>query len=95
LVPPGASAKNGADIKLCLDAMEDIGRFGHIGTVIVAGGDSDFMALSQKVRAAGRRVVGVATAKATNRHWAASCDQFHYYETLVTSGDAPAEEARR
>ena len=32
LFPPGGSAKNGADIRLCLDAMEDIGRFGHIGT---------------------------------------------------------------
>jgi len=43
LFPPGGAAKNGADIKLCLDATEDIGRFRHIGTVIVVGGDSDFM----------------------------------------------------
>ncbi len=27
LFPPGASAKNGADIKLCLDAVEDLARF--------------------------------------------------------------------
>ena len=38
LFPPGASAKNGADIKLCLDATEDISRFAHIGTVIIVGG---------------------------------------------------------
>ncbi|MCJ7798460.1 MAG: NYN domain-containing protein, partial [Polaromonas sp.] len=49
LFPPGGSAKNGADIKLCLDAMEDLGRFGHIGTIIIVGGDSDFMPVSQKV----------------------------------------------
>ena len=54
LFPPGATAKNGADIKLCLDAAEDMARFPHIATVIVVAGDSDFMPLAQKVRAAGR-----------------------------------------
>ena len=83
LFPPGGSAKNGADIKLCLDAMEDMGRFGHIGTVIIVGGDSDFMPLSQKVKAAGRILIGVGARKSTNRHWAKSCHEFRYYENLV------------
>jgi hypothetical protein len=83
LFPPGGGAKNGADIKLCLDATEDIGRFAHIGTVIVVGGDSDFMPVSQKIKAAGRTLVGVGTRKATNRHWAKSCHEFRYYENLV------------
>ena len=50
LFPPGASAKNGADIKLCLDATEDISRFDRIGTIIIGGGDSDFMPVAQKSR---------------------------------------------
>ncbi len=83
LFPPGGAAKNGADIKLCLDATEDIGRFPHIGTVIVVGGDSDFMPVSQKIKAAGRVLVGVGTRKNTNRHWAKSCHEFRYYETVV------------
>ncbi len=83
LFPPGGSAKNGADIRLCLDALEDMGRFGHIGTVLIVGGDSDFMALSQKVKAAGRRLVGIGARKNTNRHWARSCHEFRYYESLV------------
>jgi len=57
LFPPGASAKNGADIKLCLDAAEDIGRFSHIGTVIIVGGDSDYMPVAQKIKAAGRTLI--------------------------------------
>ena len=89
LFPPGGSAKNGADIKLCLDAMEDIGRFGHIGTVIIVSGDSDFMPLSQKVKAAGRTLMGVGTRQNTNRHWAKSCNEFRYYDNLVESLDAP------
>lgn len=83
LFPPGGAAKNGADIRLCLDAMEDIARAPHIGTVVIVSGDSDYVPLAQKVRAAGRRIVGVGLRAATNRHWAASCDAFHYYDTLV------------
>src|SRR5688572_19841491 len=92
LFPPGASSKNGADIRLCLDAMEDVARFDHIRTVIVVGGDSDFTPLSQKIKAAGVTLVGVAARKSTNRHWAKSCHEFRYYESL--SGSAtPAADA--
>ncbi len=93
LFPPGGSAKNGADIKLCLDATEDMTRFDHIGTIVVIGGDSDFMPLAQKVKASGRQVIGVGTRHATNRHWAKSCHEFHFYETLVdeaTLAERPA-----
>ena len=90
LFPPGPSAKNGADIKLCLDAAEDILRFQHIGTVLIVGGDSDFMPVAQKIKAAGRTLVGVGTRRSTNRHWAKSCHDFRYYESLVDE-EAPSE----
>ena len=60
LFPPGGSAKNGADIKLCLDATEDIGRFQHIGTVVVVGGDSDFMPVAH---------MGTRTSRPWCRPW--------------------------
>ena len=90
LFPPGASAKNGADIKLCLDATEDISRFAHIGTVIIIGGDSDFMPVAQKIKAAGRTLIGIGTRKNTNKHWAKSCHEFRYYDSLI---EPPTEEA--
>ena len=83
LFPPGGGAKNGADIRLCLDATEDIRRFSHLGTVMIVGGDSDFMPVAQKIKAAGLRLVGVGTRQATNAHWATSCHGFHYYEELA------------
>lgn len=86
MFPPGASTKNGADIRLCLDAAEDMGRFDHIGTIVIVAGDSDFMPLSQKLKVTGRRLVGVGTRKSTNRHWARSCHAFHYYEDLIEGG---------
>lgn len=81
--PPGANAKNGADIKLCLDVMEDMVRFPHIGTIIVVGGDSDYMPLSYKVKAAGRTLVGIGSRRGTNQHWARSCHEFKFYEGLL------------
>jgi len=81
--PPGANAKNGADIKLCLDVMDDMARFPHIGTIIVVGGDSDYMPLSYKVKAAGRTLIGIGSIRSTNQHWARSCHEFKFYESLL------------
>lgn len=89
LFPPGASAKNGADIKLCLDATEDLSRFSHIKTVIVVGGDSDYMPVAQKIKAAGRTLIGIGNRKNTNKHWAKSCHEFRFYDTLVAPEVVP------
>ncbi len=84
LFPPGGTAKNGADIRLCLDALEDVARFAQIGTVVVVGGDSDFMPVSQKIKATGRRLVGIGARRSTNEYWARSCHAFHYYDDMET-----------
>lgn len=93
LFPPGASGKNGADIKLCLDAVEDISRFPHIETIVIVGGDSDFLPVSQKIKAAGRKLVGVGCETSTNRHWAHSCHEFRFYETLLLDEAPPMQQA--
>jgi len=85
LFPLGASAKNGADIQLCLDAVDDVQRHAHIGTVVVVGGDSDFMPVSHRIKAVGRTLVGIGTRKSTNRHWAKSCHSFLYYDDWAAS----------
>jgi hypothetical protein len=91
LFPPGAAAKNGADIKLCLDATEDMIRFPHVTTIVIIGADSDFLPVSQKIKAAGRTLVGVGIEVATNKHWAHSCHEFRYYERLVADEEAQPE----
>ena len=92
LFPPGASAKNGADIKLSLDAMEDILRFPHISSILVIGGDSDFIPLAQKIKAAGKDLIGVGCRTSTNQHWANSCSDFKYYESFASQPKMAAEE---
>lgn len=93
LFPPGASTKNGADIRLCLDAADDIARHTHIGTVVIVSGDSDFMPLAQKIRSGGRTLVGIGTRASTNRHWARSCNTFRYYEDLMEAAGVAAPPA--
>jgi hypothetical protein len=93
MFPPGAAAKNGADIRLCLDALDDATRFAHVGTVVVVGGDSDFMPLSHKLKAMGRVLVGIGARANTNRHWAASCHEFCWYDTLVAADPVAVDGA--
>jgi uncharacterized protein (TIGR00288 family) len=92
IFPPGASAKNGADIKLSLDAVEDIIRFPHISSIIVIGGDSDFIPLAQKIKAAGKELIGVGCRTSTNQHWANSCSDFKYYESFASDPQVVEEE---
>ena len=91
IFPPGVSAKNGADIKLSLDAVEDILRFPHISSIIIIGGDSDFIPLAQKIKASGKNLVGIGCRLSTNQHWANSCSDFKYYETFAV--DPQTEES--
>ncbi|MFQ5560627.1 MAG: NYN domain-containing protein [Nitrospinota bacterium] len=93
IFPPGASAKNGADIKLSLDAVEDILRFPHISSLIVIGGDSDFIPLAQKIKASGKDLVGVGCRTSTNPHWANSCSDFKYYETFTMAPQTNDEDS--
>ncbi len=92
IFPPGASAKNGADIKLSLDALDDVLRFPYIASVVVIGGDSDFIPLAQKIKTAGKDLIGVGCKGSTNQHWANSCSEFKYYESLVVEEPAANEE---
>lgn len=92
IFPPGASAKNGADIKLSLDAIEDVLRLSHISSVIVVGGDSDFIPLAQKIKAAGKELIGIGCKSSTNQHWANSCSDFKYYDALVVDSQTTEDD---
>ena len=82
---PGANAKNGADIRLCMDLMDDIDRMPHIGSVLVVAGDSDYLPLAMKLKASGRRLLGIGGRHSTNPYWAKACHEFRYYDQLVAT----------
>ncbi len=96
LFPAAAYAKNGADIRLAVDAVEDMFRLPDLTHVVIVAGDSDYIALAQRCRRLGRYVVGVGVAGSTSRALAAACDELVTYDALpgITPADVPQPTAR-
>jgi uncharacterized LabA/DUF88 family protein len=110
LFPAAAYAKNGADIRLAVDAVEDMFRLPDLTHVVIVAGDSDYVPLAQRCKRLGRFVVGVGVAGSTAKSLAAACDQFDAYDALpgvsvptdkppqkadASASDAPARQRRR
>ncbi|HEY8548832.1 MAG TPA: NYN domain-containing protein [Vicinamibacterales bacterium] len=79
---PGGD-KNGADINLALDALEMAFTHSHINTFVIVGGDSDFMALVEKLKQYDRRVVVVGGRAFTSHILQKNCHEFIAYENLI------------
>jgi len=97
LFPAAGYAKNGADIRLAVDAVEDMFRLPDLTHVVIVAGDSDYIALAQRCRRLGRYVVGVGVAGSTSRSLAAACDELVTYDALpgiTPDGDSQPATAR-
>lgn len=77
-----SGTKNGADIRLSIDAVDDLFQHADITHVVVVGGDSDYIALAQRCKQLGRFVVGIGVAGSTSRALVAACDDFSSYSDL-------------
>jgi hypothetical protein len=97
LFPAAAYGKNGADIRLAVDAVEDMFRLPDLTHVVIVAGDSDYIALAQRCRRLGRYVVGVGVAGSTSKALAAACDELVTYDALpgITPAEAPQPAAGR
>jgi len=99
LFPAAAYAKNGADIRLAVDAVEDMFRLPDLTHVVIVAGDSDYIALAQRCKRLGRYVVGIGVAGSTSRSLGAACDELVTYDALPgvpqrTAEESPGEERR-
>jgi hypothetical protein len=74
--------KNGADIRLVLDVVEDIHHYPHLTHIVVVGGDSDYISLAQKVQRSGRTIIGIGVRETSNQFWVRCCNEFKYYDML-------------
>jgi uncharacterized LabA/DUF88 family protein len=100
LFPAAAYAKNGADIRLAVDAVEDLFRLSDLTHVVIVAGDSDYVPLAQRCRRLGRYVVGIGVAGSTSRSLGAACDELVTYDALpgvstVGEGAPPAPRRRQ
>lgn len=82
-----SGTKNGADIRLSIDAINDLVDHADLTHVVIVGGDSDYIALAQRCRRMGRFVVGIGVTGSTSRALVAACDEFSDY------GDLPGVRA--
>ena len=95
MFPTAANNKNGADIRLAVDVMEDLFRLDHLSHVVIVAGDSDFVPLAQRSKRLGKQVIGIGVAGATSRALAAVCDVFASYDTILSvsaESDAPDDD---
>jgi uncharacterized protein (TIGR00288 family) len=93
-VPPSTRAgKNGADVRLVIDALELCYLREHIDTFVLASGDSDFCPLAYKLRENDRTVIGMAVKEATSPLFVKACDEFIYLRapTQKRREGAPAQ----
>lgn len=94
LFPAAAYAKNGADIRLAVDAVEDMFRLDDLTHVVIVAGDSDYVPLAQRCKRLGRYVVGVGVAGSTAKALTAACDEFASYDALPGIESVPRTAAR-
>ena len=93
---PGGD-KNGADINLALDALEMAFTRNHINAFVIVGGDSDFIALVEKLKQYDKKVLVVGGRNFTSAILQKNCHEFIAYENLISSPAAqrrPAERTR-
>jgi hypothetical protein len=96
LFPAAAYGKNGADIRLAVDAVEDMFRLPDLTHVVIVAGDSDYIALAQRCKRLGRYVVGIGIAGSISRSLTAACDEFVTYDALPgVPVAAPKKRSRR
>lgn len=79
---PGGD-KNGADIALALDALETAFTRPHINTFVIVGGDSDFIALVEKLKQYDKTVFVVGGRAFTSIILQKNCHEFISYENLI------------
>ena len=97
MFPTTRALKNGADIRLAVDVVEDLFRLDDITHVVIVAGDSDYISLAQRAKRLGRFVVGIGVAGSTSKSLAAACDEFADYDAMpgvqpVVIDDEPEPE---
>jgi uncharacterized protein (TIGR00288 family) len=89
------SGKNSADIRMVVDALDLCYTKSHVDTFVIISGDSDFSPLVSKLRENNKYVIGVGVRAATSDLLSANCDEFIFYDDLVSAQEAQQKRAGR
>jgi hypothetical protein len=88
-----SGSKNGADIRLAVDVVEDLIRHPDFSHVVIVAGDSDYVPLAQRCKQLSRHVVGIGVAGSTSKALVSACDEFIDYAALP--GVSPPSTGRQ
>jgi uncharacterized protein (TIGR00288 family) len=81
--PSPRGDKNGADINLALDALEMAFTHDHINAFAIVSGDSDFIALVNKLKQYDKRIFVVGGRAFTSTILQRNCHEFVAYESII------------
>ena len=81
----GPIGKNSSDIRLAIDAVELLHQ-SPIDTFVIVSSDSDFIPLVNKLRAAGKTVIGAGRRMTAPRTLVISCDKYYYLDQNKSIG---------
>ena len=87
IFPRGRYGKNGADIRIAIDILDDCINKPHIDCVILISGDSDYISIAQKVRQMGKKIIGIGVQETTNQFWIKACNEFKFYSSITNRQD--------
>src|ERR1700691_2098525 len=90
--PSPRGDKNGADINLALDALEMAFTHDHINAFAIVSGDSDFIALVNKLKQYNKIIFVVGGRAFTSTILQKNCHEFISYESVL---DEPQQRAPR
>jgi len=89
--PSPRGDKNGADINLALDALEMALRHEHINAFAIVSGDSDFIALVNKLKQYDKTVFVVGGRAFTSTILQKNCHEFISYESVIDEPRQPRQ----
>src|SRR5690349_9978936 len=92
--PSPRGDKNGADINLALDALEMAFTHDHINAFAIVSGDSDFIALVNKLKQYDKRIYVVGGKAFTSTILQKNCHEFISYESLLIESRPAQRESR-
>jgi len=93
--PSPRGDKNGADINLALDALEMAFTHDHINAFAIVSGDSDFIALVNKLKQYDKRIFVVGGRAFTSTILQKNCHEFISYESVMDDRPGRHQEHRQ
>src|SRR5947207_10351245 len=93
--PSPRGDKNGADINLALDALEMAFTHDHINAYAIVSGDSDFIALVNKLKQYDKRIYVVGGRAFTSTILQKNCHEFVAYESIIDEPRPRASHQRQ